>query len=76
MTSRLGDVVNKWRGRIDLEQVAVFDGPMLAEALNIPFSYCWSPALVPKPNDWGRHIGQSIFSVQKIITCHKSSPSG
>lgn len=56
-------MVNKWRGRIDLEHVAMFDGPMLAEALKIPFTYCWSPALVPKPNDWGTHIGQSVLSV-------------
>ncbi|CCF42548.1 UDP-glucose,sterol transferase, partial [Colletotrichum higginsianum] len=52
----LGDVINKWRGRLDLEPVAMFDGPMLAEALKIPFTYCWSPALVPKPRDWGTHI--------------------
>ncbi|KAF6843733.1 UDP-glucose,sterol transferase [Colletotrichum musicola] len=52
----LGGVVNKWRDRIDLEEVAMFDGPMLAEHLKIPFTYCWSPALVPKPKDWGAHI--------------------
>lgn len=22
----------------------------------IPFTYCWSPSLVPKPKDWGSHI--------------------
>lgn len=22
----------------------------------IPFTYCWSPSLVPKPKDWGKHI--------------------
>ncbi|KAF9871324.1 hypothetical protein CkaCkLH20_11245 [Colletotrichum karsti] len=52
----LGDVVNKWRSRLDLEHIAMFDGPRLAEALKIPFTYCWSPALVPKPKDWGSHI--------------------
>lgn len=65
---RLGDVVNKWRGRIDLEHVAMFDGPMLAEALKIPFTYCWSPALVPKPNDWGPHIGQFVLRVQETTS--------
>ncbi|RYP47048.1 hypothetical protein DL768_006843 [Monosporascus sp. mg162] len=52
----LGDVVNKWRRTLDLEDVAMFDGPMLTEALKIPFTYCWSPALVPKPADWAPHI--------------------
>ncbi|KAK1566121.1 uncharacterized protein LY79DRAFT_572661 [Colletotrichum navitas] len=52
----LGDLINKWRSRLDLEPVAMFDGPMLAETLKIPFTYCWSPALVPKPKDWGSHI--------------------
>lgn len=65
-------MVNKWRGRIDLEQVAMFDGPMLAEALKVPFTYCWSPALVPKPKDWGPHIGQSVSSIQKWRSCHES----
>lgn len=51
-------MVNKWRGKMDLEDVAMFDGPMLAEHLKIPFTYCWSPALVSKPKDWGPHIGK------------------
>ncbi|OHW90252.1 glycosyltransferase family 1 protein [Colletotrichum incanum] len=52
----LGDVINKWRKSLDLEEVAMFDGPILTESLKIPFTYCWSPALVPKPGDWGAHI--------------------
>ncbi|EEY18375.1 conserved hypothetical protein [Verticillium alfalfae VaMs.102] len=52
----LGDVINKWRKSIDLEEVAMFDGPLLTERLKIPYTYCWSPALVPKPVDWPPHI--------------------
>ncbi|RBR07234.1 uncharacterized protein FIESC28_10733 [Fusarium coffeatum] len=52
----LGDIINKWRRSIDLEEVAMFDAPMLAQTLKIPFTYCWSPALVPKPIDWAPHI--------------------
>ncbi|KAI6799431.1 glycosyltransferase family 1 protein [Hortaea werneckii] len=26
------------------------------EALKVPHTYCWSPALVPKPDDWPSHI--------------------
>lgn len=35
----------------------MFDAPMLTQTLKIPFTYCWSPALVPKPVDWPSHIG-------------------
>ncbi|APA15868.1 hypothetical protein sscle_15g106380 [Sclerotinia sclerotiorum 1980 UF-70] len=53
----LGDVINHWRKKsLDLEPVPVMAGPHLAASLNIPFTYCWSPALVPKPQDWPSHI--------------------
>ncbi|KAK8224342.1 hypothetical protein HDK77DRAFT_504114 [Phyllosticta capitalensis] len=52
----LGDVINKWRVSIDLEPVPVTEGHNLNKTLQIPFTYCWSPALVPKPADWQSHI--------------------
>ncbi|KAL5373105.1 hypothetical protein DPSP01_012965 [Paraphaeosphaeria sporulosa] len=52
----LGDVVNSFRSSIDLERINTTVGPNLAEMLQIPFTYCWSPALVPKPADWPGHI--------------------
>ncbi|KAF2629175.1 glycosyltransferase family 1 protein [Macroventuria anomochaeta] len=53
----LGDVINKFRrDTLDLEPVPTSVGPVLAEALEFPFTYCWSPALVPKPADWCSHI--------------------
>ncbi|KAK6837332.1 hypothetical protein RU639_001540 [Aspergillus parasiticus] len=52
----LGDVINKFRSDIDLEPVPSSEGPSLAETLKVPFTYCWSPALMPKPADWPSHI--------------------
>ncbi|KAL3463446.1 hypothetical protein BJX64DRAFT_121014 [Aspergillus heterothallicus] len=52
----LGDVINGWRSKLDLEPVPATEGPMLAETLKIPFTYCWSPALMAKPVDWPAHI--------------------
>ncbi|KAK4236149.1 sterol 3-beta-glucosyltransferase [Achaetomium macrosporum] len=52
----LGDVINAWRETLDLQPVPFSEGPGLAESLRIPFTYCWSPALIPKPNDWPAHI--------------------
>ncbi|KAH6889706.1 hypothetical protein B0T10DRAFT_39116 [Thelonectria olida] len=52
----LGDVINDWRKSINLEPVPMSEGPLLAETLKIPFTYCWSPALVGKPKDWPSYI--------------------
>jgi len=49
----MGDIVNRWRKRtLDLEEVPYLEGPGLVDRLCIPHTYCWSPALVPKPRDW------------------------
>ncbi|KAI0382707.1 glycosyltransferase family 1 protein [Hypomontagnella monticulosa] len=53
----LGDLVNHWRVQtLDLEEVPSTEGPSLVETLKVPFTYCWSPSLVPPPFDWGSHI--------------------
>ncbi|CAG8893446.1 unnamed protein product [Penicillium egyptiacum] len=52
----VGDVINGWRKELDLDEVAMFEGPHLAELLKVPFTYCWSPALVPKPLDWPSYV--------------------
>ncbi|KAJ5252962.1 hypothetical protein N7489_003372 [Penicillium chrysogenum] len=52
----LGDVINDWRKTIDLELISATEGPRLAETLKIPFTYCWSPTLMPKPADWPAHL--------------------
>lgn len=64
----LGDVVNSFRSSIDLERINTTVGPNLAEMLQIPFTYCWSPALVPKPGDWPSHIGTQIASEHCTFT--------
>ena len=58
---RLGDLVNSWRQEsLGLEPVPASEGPRLTETLRIPFTYCWSPALIPKPADWPPHVGTHI----------------
>ena len=37
----------------------------MAEALKVPFTYCWSPALMPKPQDWPAHIGMCARHYQR-----------
>ncbi|OAG39328.1 hypothetical protein AYO21_06532 [Fonsecaea monophora] len=52
----IGDIVQKWRKSIGLESVPMSEAPFLMETLQVPHTYCWSPALVSKPTDWGKHI--------------------
>lgn len=61
---RLGDVINDWRYTLGLEPVPLTEGPFLAETLRIPYTYCWSPSLVPKPKDWPGYIDVSGFMFQ------------
>jgi UDP:flavonoid glycosyltransferase YjiC (YdhE family) len=58
----LGDVINRFRQRsLNLEPVSIMWAPGMAARLRIPWTYCWSPALIPKPADWGNHIDISGF---------------
>lgn len=55
----LGDLINTWRkDTLELDPIPTTEGPNLYETLKIPFTYCWSPALTSKPEDWGPHIGK------------------
>ncbi|KAI4220457.1 MAG: hypothetical protein LQ349_008081 [Xanthoria aureola] len=58
----LGDVINRFREKsLGLEPVSLMWAPGMASRLRIPYTYCWSPALIPKPKDWGSHISVSGF---------------
>jgi hypothetical protein len=53
----LEDVINTWREEdLNIEPVPLTEGPFLQYTQKIPFTYCWSGALVPKPTDWPQHI--------------------
>ncbi|GJC78427.1 sterol 3-beta-glucosyltransferase UGT80B1 [Colletotrichum liriopes] len=53
----LGDVINSWRHRdLALAPVPASMGPGITTFLKIPHTYCWSPAVVSKPADWGPEI--------------------
>ncbi|PVH76638.1 glycosyltransferase family 1 protein [Cadophora sp. DSE1049] len=53
----LQDVVNLWRKMsLSLERIPMARGPLLCDTMQIPFTYCWSPAFVPKPADWANYL--------------------
>ncbi|KAL4934238.1 uncharacterized protein BDV17DRAFT_248733 [Aspergillus undulatus] len=62
----LGDVINDWRASLDMEPIPATEGPNLAETLKVPFTYCWSPSMMPKPQDWGPHIDVCGFFFRSL----------
>lgn len=62
--SSLGGVINDWRKlELGLEPISLSEGPFLLKTLQIPYTYCWSPGLVPKPNDWPANAGMVVSLV-------------
>ncbi|KAI1781376.1 glycosyltransferase family 1 protein [Hypoxylon cercidicola] len=58
----LGDLVNNFRTKtLGLDPVSTLWAPGATYRLHVPFTYLWSPGLVPKPDDWGEEIDVSGF---------------
>ncbi|KAI7302173.1 UDP-Glycosyltransferase/glycogen phosphorylase [Hortaea werneckii] len=58
----LGDIVNRFRERtLGLEPVSSLWAPGALYRMKVPYTYLWSPSLVPKPNDWGPEIDIAGF---------------
>lgn len=58
----LGDLINRFRQEVlCLEEVSTLWAPGQLYRLRVPYTYMWSPALVPKPKDWGAEIDISGF---------------
>lgn len=61
-TEGLIDLVNDFReNTLALDPIHAAWGYRLMPQLKVPFLYTWSPALIPKPKDWGSHIDISGF---------------
>ncbi|KAG8868418.1 hypothetical protein FRC20_003433 [Serendipita sp. 405] len=53
----LGGVINIFRTKkLGLQPLSVRSGPGIVDRLKIPWTYCFSPEIVPKPEDWQNHI--------------------
>lgn len=58
----LGDLVNRFRVKtLGLEPVSTLWAPGQLFRLKVPYTYMWSPGLIPKPADWGPEIDISGF---------------
>lgn len=71
----LGDIINRFREKsLNLEPVSLMWAPGMASRLRIPYTYCWSPALIPKPKDWGPHISISGFYFLSLANSFTPEP--
>ncbi|KAI1334644.1 hypothetical protein F5Y15DRAFT_401146 [Xylariaceae sp. FL0016] len=71
----LGDVINRFRSKVlDLEPLSLLWAPGVLTRLRIPYTYCWSPALIPKPNDWGQHIDIAGFYFLNLASAYTPDP--
>ena len=58
----LGDLVNDFRVKtLSLDPVSTLWAPGATYRMHVPFTYLWSPGLVPKPRDWGDYIDIAGF---------------
>ena len=63
----LGDLANKFRTEtLGLDPVSTIWAPGQLYRFKVPYTYLWSPSLVPKPSDWGPEIdiGGFVFLEQ------------
>ncbi|KAJ4361860.1 hypothetical protein N0V83_010801 [Neocucurbitaria cava] len=68
----LGDLINRFRTKIlHLEEVSILWAPGQLYRLKVPYTYMWSPALIPKPKDWGPEIDISGFVFLDLASSFK-----
>ncbi|KAJ4163760.1 hypothetical protein LMH87_005468 [Akanthomyces muscarius] len=71
----LGDVINRFREKaLELPELSPLWAPGLLTRLRISYTYCWSPALIPKPNDWGNNIDVSGFYFLDLASSYTPEP--
>tara|TARA_R110002050_G_scaffold166348_1_gene296842 strand:- start:1283 stop:1945 length:663 start_codon:yes stop_codon:yes gene_type:complete len=60
--SGLGDLCNSFRkNKLGLEPIMGTGGRSLLHDAKVPHAYTWSPHLIGKPRDWGKHIDITGF---------------
>ncbi|KAK7908727.1 hypothetical protein PG985_016030 [Apiospora marii] len=68
----LGDLVNDFRvNTLKLDPVSTLWAPGSTYRLHVPFTYLWSPGLVPKPEDWGPEIDIAGFTFLDLASTFK-----
>ena len=72
----LGDLVNRFRVKtLGLEPVSTLWAPGQLFRLKVPYTYMWSPGLIPKPSDWGPEIDIAGFVFLDLASSFKPPES-
>jgi sterol 3beta-glucosyltransferase len=72
---RLGRVINDFRtDKLGLQSLTVRSGPGVVDRLKIPWTYCFSPEIVPKPDDWQNHIDVVGFYFLNLASGYQPPP--
>lgn len=75
MWQGLGEIINRFRVKcLGLDPVSLIWAPGMLQRLKVPHTYCWSPALIPKPKDWGPHISISGFYLLSLASDYTPAP--
>ncbi|KAF1360929.1 UDP-Glycosyltransferase/glycogen phosphorylase [Lizonia empirigonia] len=62
MWQGLGDLINRFRTQVlRLEDISTLWAPGQLYRLKVPYTYMWSPGIIPKPKDWGPEIDVTGF---------------
>ncbi|KAI4211432.1 MAG: hypothetical protein LQ351_005734 [Letrouitia transgressa] len=68
----LGDLVNEFRIKtLGLEPVSTVWAPGQLFRMKVPYTYMWSPGLIPKPMDWGPEIDIAGFVFLDLASSFK-----
>ena len=68
----LGDLVNRFRVKtLGLEPVSTLWAPGQLFRMKVPYTYLWSPGLIPKPADWGPEIDLAGFVFLDLASSFK-----
>ena len=71
----LGDIINRFRAKcLELDPISLIWAPGMLHRLKVPHTYCWSPALIPKPKDWGPNISVSGFYLLNLASNYTPTP--
>lgn len=72
----MGDLVNRFRVKtLGLEPVSTLWAPGQLFRLKVPYTYLWSPELIPKPADWGPEIDIGGFVFLDLASSFKPPES-
>ncbi|KAJ3332125.1 hypothetical protein HDU76_001218 [Blyttiomyces sp. JEL0837] len=71
----LGDIINNFRkNTLGLPKLTTAMAPSLLRTLQVPHTYTWSEALIPKPKDWGPYIDVCGFFFLDLASNYTPPP--